>query len=86
MAPDPLSSGPTADLGGIVVKSTKNAVIENNVLDQCDAVPLYYTYCTTVKAFNNQKPDGTLLRALDSVTGRYLMELQDFTEDALLGF
>ena len=55
------------------------------VLDQCDALPLYYTYCTTMKAFNNQKPDGTLLRALESTTGRYLMELQDFTEDALLG-
>ena len=86
VAPDPESSGTTLYLGGIVVKSTTNAIIENNVLDQCDALPLYYTYCATMKAFNNQKPDGTLLRALESITGRYLMELQDFTEDSLMTF
>ena len=35
------------------------------------------------KAFNNQKRAGTLLHAYPDAP-RYLMELQDFTEDSLL--
>jgi len=60
--------------------------VENNVIQNCDAVPLSFEWCTHYKSFNNQKTDGTLLHAFDVGAQRFLMELQDFTEDALLGF
>jgi len=52
----------------------------------CTFPPLSYQSCTNFKAFNNQQTNGTLLRAYNSATSCYLMELQDFIEDALLGF
>jgi hypothetical protein len=68
------------------VKNTTNAIVENNVMKSCDAEPLVCGWNTHFKAFNNQRTDGTLLRAYDTGTSQYLKELQDFTEDALLGF
>ena len=88
IAPDPESAAATADLHGIVVHNTTNALVEQNVLDRCDGVPFSYTDCIKLKAFNNQKPDGTLLRAYNSTAGQtgYLQELQDYVEDSLIGF
>lgn len=86
IAADPGTLGPTADLWGIVLKSCAEAIVENNIINDCDAVPYTYADCTNFKSFNNQKKDGTLLHAYDSINSRFLMELQDFTEDALIGF
>ena len=48
------------------------------------ALAFAYQYCNTVKAFNNQSRDGSLRHAYDVANSRYLMELQDFTEDSLM--
>jgi hypothetical protein len=90
IAADPNSGGSTSSLAGIKVFNTTNAIVENNVINDCEngtTGPLEYGECDKFKAFNNQDRTGTLLRAYNSTSGasRYLMELQDFTEDALLG-
>jgi hypothetical protein len=87
IAADLLLTGSTSGLTGVKVWSVTNAIVENNVISDCEtAGPLDYRYCTTFKAFNNQNRAGTLLHAYNADLARYLMELQDFTEDALLGF
>lgn len=89
IAADPLSTGSTSLLSGINIFNVVNAIVENNVISDCEnspGDPLEYQYCSTFKSFNNQNRSGTLLRAYDSVNSRYLMELQDFCEDALIGF
>jgi hypothetical protein len=89
IAADLLSTGSTSGLIGVKVLTVTNAIVENNVINDCEngsAGPLEYRYCTTFKAFNNRNRAGTTLHAYNADLARYLMELQDFTEDALLGF
>jgi hypothetical protein len=86
---DPVSMGSTALLKGLAVENVRNAIVENNVISDCEngpTGPLSFHYCTTTKAFNNQDGGGTLLRAYDVANSRYLLELEDFCEDSLLGF
>lgn len=78
-------SAATISLFGLTLKNINNTIVENNVLDHCDGVPLSYNDCVTMKAFNNKRPDGTLLRAYNISTTLFLQELQDAVDDAIIG-
>lgn len=89
IAADPDGSGGTSSLQGIEVKNVTDALVENNLINDCldaSANPLSFQNCTNFKAFNNQTSAGALLRAYDLGNTKYKMELQDFMEDALIGF
>src|SRR5437868_4527689 len=56
IAADPVSSLPTTGLTGINVFNVNNAIVENNLISDCEngaAGPLEIRYNTLLKAFNN---------------------------------
>jgi len=69
---------------GIHVRGAKNLNVQNNVVDVQPANPLQDLRCGSVKYFNNQKPDGTLIRGYKDDTDQLYNELETDAEDALV--
>jgi hypothetical protein len=88
--------GPTGidpDLRGIILANISEAIVENNLINNCDSTStnhhaLQYSSCTYFKAFNNQTVGGQLLRAYDATSGqnRFRLELADEVQDSFLAF
>ena len=82
----PVGATPTNSEIGLSFKNCSNVISENNVADVGTSLNNGMTYqvCDKVKAFNNQKPDGTFLQAYESATQIHLSELTTDVQDALL--
>jgi hypothetical protein len=80
--------GATANSGmvGAKLNSCQEAVVESNVFNlTTDNNAVSHTVCQSIKVFNNQKTDGTLLPGYDSATQRHDSELAIDVEDVLIG-
>ena len=76
---------PSASTVGITLSRISQAVIESNVISVSDAnQAVTHANCGSVKCFDNQSPQGVILRGYDSTSTVHDAELTTDVEDALL--
>jgi len=69
---------------GVHVRGAKNVHVRDNVVEVQPTNPLQDLRCGSVNYFNNQGPDGTLIRGYKDDTDQLYNELETDAEDALV--
>ena len=78
-------AGTTGGMRGISVSNATEAIIEDNILQNVAAdQAVRYSGCASTRFFNNQDASGSLLRALDTSSSKYALELEDSVQDVLV--
>ena len=67
---------------GIRVVSYENVIIEDNIIDLVNTVPLQHSGSESVEVFNNVTPTGSLIQGYDPTTVQQDSELATDIEDA----
>jgi hypothetical protein len=69
---------------GIDVIGARNLIIENNIVESAVTNPIRNQKCGAVGYFNNETPQGTLVRGINQDTGIKYGELETDAEDAFV--
>src|SRR5207302_9454468 len=78
-----LAPASVSTYAAITVQKAENLIIENNIIDLGQRMPIQFQKCGNVKIFNNRTPAGKLVPGYNRDSGEVQSEIADMIEDAL---